>query len=47
MFLDKDFVFPNYLEGMLFDAALKELTSTYKAIPEHSHEINKNDNQLK
>lgn len=43
-FLDKDFIIPPYLEAQMYDAVIKDLSNTYKRIPEKSNEINKNDN---
>ena len=44
LFLDKNFIFPEYLESQLFEAIENELSSIYMKIPEKSHTINKNDN---
>lgn len=42
-FLDSNFIIPDYLESQMFDAVLKDLSNTYKKIPEQSANINKND----
>lgn len=42
-FLDRNFILPEYLEAQMFDAAIKDLSNTYKRTEEKSHEINKND----
>mgnify|MGYP003435876871 FL=1 len=42
-FLDRNFIIPDYLESQMFDAVLKDLSNTYKRIPEQSANINKND----
>lgn len=44
-FLDKRFIIPEYLEAQMFDAVIKDLSNTYKRLPEKSNEINKNDNK--
>jgi hypothetical protein len=43
-FLDRQFILPEYLEAQMYDAAIKDLSNTYKRLPEKSVEINKNDN---
>lgn len=42
-FLDKKFIVPEYLEAQMYDAAIKDLTNTYKRFPEKSNDIDKND----
>lgn len=44
-FLDRKFIMPEYLEAQLYDAVVKDLSNTYKRMPEKSNEINKNDNK--
>jgi len=44
-FLDKEFILPEYLEAQMYDAVIKDLSNTYKRLPEKSNEINKNDNK--
>jgi len=44
-FLDRKFIIPEYLEAQMYDAVLKDLSNTYKRLPEKSNEINKNDNK--
>lgn len=40
-FLDEDFNIPDYLEGQLFDYAIKDIGGTYARIPEASTQIDK------
>lgn len=44
-FLDRKFIIPEFLEAQMFDAAIRDLSNTYKRLPEKSNEINKNDNK--
>lgn len=44
-FLDKNFIIPDFLEAQMFDAVIRDLSNTYKKLPEKSNEINKNDNK--
>lgn len=43
-FLDTRFIIPTFLEAQMFDAVIRDLSNTYKRLPEKSNEINKNDN---
>ncbi len=45
-YLDQEFNIPDYLEGQLFDFAMKDIAGTYKATNEKSHQIDKNDNSF-
>lgn len=44
-FLDKKFIFPEYLEAQMYDAVKKDLADIYKKLPEKSVHIDKDDNK--
>ncbi len=44
-FLDKNFIIPEYLEAQMYDAVIKDLSNTYKRLPEKSNQIDKNDKE--
>ena len=46
-YLDTKFIIPDYLEAQLMDSVIKDLSNTYKRLPEKSEEIDKNDSNPK
>ena len=44
-FLDRMFIFPDYLEAQMYDAVKKDLFEIYEKLQEKSNQINKNDNK--